>query len=94
MYKIKNNLSPLQMRELFKEKINHYDLRNKSYWETDNKRTVKYGTETIRHMGPKTWDLVPSDIKESTSLLQFKKKLKNGNLMGAHVGYADHIFIT
>ena len=76
MYKIKNNLSPLHMRELFKEKINHYDLRNKSYWETDNKRTVKYGTETIRHMGPKTWDLVPSDIKESTSLLQFKKKIK------------------
>ena len=57
------------------ENINHYDLTNKSYWETDNKRTVKYGTETIRHMGPKTWDLVP-DIKESTSLLQFKKKIK------------------
>ena len=76
MYKIKNNLSPVPMQELFKEKINHYDLRNKSFWETDNVRTVKYGTETIRYMGPKTWDLVPCDIKVSTSLLEFKAKIK------------------
>ena len=76
MYKIKNNLSPVPMQELFKEKINHYDLRNKSFWETDNVRTVKYGTETIRYMGPKTWDLVPCDIKVSKSLLEFKAKIK------------------
>ena len=76
MYKIKNNISPLPMKELFKEKINHYDLRNKSFWETDNVRTVKYGTETIRYMGQKTWDFVPYDIKVSTSLLEFKAKIR------------------
>ena len=36
MYKVKNNLSPLPMQELFKTKVLHYDLRNKSSWESDN----------------------------------------------------------
>ena len=76
MYKIKNHLSPLPMQALFTEKVNQYDLRNKRSWETDNVRTVIYGTETIRNMGPKTWDLVPIEIKESNSLLEFKQRIK------------------
>ena len=72
MFRIKNKLSPLPMQELFTEKINQH----KRSWETFNLRTVKYGTETIRHMGPKTWDLVPNYIKESKSLLEFQKKIK------------------
>ena len=76
MYKIKNNLSPLPMQELFTEKVHIHDLRNKRSWESHNVRTVKYGTETIRNMGPKTWELVPSEIKESKSLLEFKQKIK------------------
>ena len=74
MFRIKNKLSPLPMQELFTENINQHNLRS---WETFNLRTVKYGTETIRHMGPKTWDLVPNYIKESKSLLEFQKKIKN-----------------
>ena len=27
-------------------------------------------------MGPKTWDIVPPEIKESKSLLEFKQKIK------------------
>lgn len=57
MYKIKHQISPLPMRELFTEKVHKYELRNKGHWETNNVRTVAYGTETIRNMGPKTWDL-------------------------------------
>ena len=76
MYKIKHNLSPLPIQELFTEKVHRHDLRNNRSWETFNVRTVKYGTETIRHMGPKTWDIVPSEIKVSTSLLEFKQKIK------------------
>ena len=76
MYKIKNHLSPEPMQELFKEKANYHDLRNKRFWGNGKLRTVKYGTETIRNMGPKTWNMVPNNIKESTSLLEFKTKIK------------------
>ena len=76
MYKIKNHLSPLAVREFFPEKVHKQELRYKRHWETYNVRTVKYGTETIKHMGPKTWNLVPNEIRESKSLLEFKQKIK------------------
>ena len=76
MFKIKNHLSPQPMQNLFTEKFYQHDLRKKRSWETYNLRTVWYGTETICNMGPKTWDLLPNDIKESNSLLEFKQKIK------------------
>ena len=48
MFKVKHNLSPLPMQELFAEHTNTYDLRNKRSWELPNTRTVTCGTETIR----------------------------------------------
>ena len=77
MYKIENHLSPLPMQQLFTEKKRKYDLRNKRSWESSfNVRTVNYGTETIRYRGPKIWELVPIEIKESPSLAVFKSKIK------------------
>ena len=76
MYKIKNHLSPLPMQELFTEKNNKHDLRNKRSWGSYNVRTVSYGTETIRYRGPKIWEIVPIEIKESTTLAGFKAKIK------------------
>lgn len=75
MYKVKHHLSPLPMQALFTEKEQRYNLRTKRSWDTHTMRTVNYGIETIRNMGPKTWDLVPPDIKQSKSLLEFKKRI-------------------
>ena len=70
--KIDSNLNyQLPMQELFTEKNDKYDLRNKRSWESYNVRTVSYGTETIRYSGPKIWELVPTEIKESASLAEF-----------------------
>ena len=44
--------------------------------KTYNVKTVKCGTETVRHRAPQIWDLVPKDIKESINLVQFKTKIK------------------
>ena len=76
MYKVKNNISPLPMQELFTAQANVHDLRNKRCWEIPNVRTVHHGTETIRYRGPKTWELVPPEIKDSNSLREFKVKIK------------------
>ena len=64
------------MQELFTEKNNKYDLRNKRSWESYNVRTVNYGTETIRYRDPKIWELVPIEIKESPSPAVFKHSHK------------------
>ena len=77
MFKIKNNISPTLVQELFPVHENHYDLRNKSSWETSNVRTTCYGTETLLFRGQKTWQLLPTSIKDSKSLSEFKNKIRN-----------------
>ena len=91
MYQVKNHLSPLPMQALFTEKINQYDFRNKRSWVSDNIRTVNYGTETIRNMGPKTWDLVPIEIQESNSLLEFIQRVKRWKPNGTYKSYIHNL---
>ena len=38
---------------------------------------VYYGTETIFVLGPKLWTILPDEYKNSTSLKEFKTKIKN-----------------
>ena len=54
MFKIKNDLSPMPMKDIFKNYVNTHDLRNNRCWEISKVRTVYYGIETIRFRGPKT----------------------------------------
>ena len=76
MYKVKNNLSPDFMHLIFPAANKTYNLRKNCDFKTDNVRTTYSGTETLRFRGPKTWDLVPDDIKSSTDLSEFKRKIK------------------
>ena len=76
MYKIKNNLSPTPMGKIFQNCVHTYNLRSGSFWESNNVRTSRYGSETVRFRGPKTWDLLPTTIKESETLNEFKTKVK------------------
>ena len=82
MFKVKNGLSPMPIQELFPTQPNTYNLRNNRISEVPNVRTVSYGIETMRYRGPKTWDLLPEDIKESNTLAEFKAKIKNWKSTG------------
>ena len=42
---------------------------------TRNIKSVSYGTETLAHIGPKIWSIVPNDIK-AFSLSIFVKKIR------------------
>ena len=68
MYKIEQNISPSFMRSIFPLSNNLYQLRNKQTYQTENICTVAYGSETIAYRGPKTWDLVPDNIKKVRKL--------------------------
>ena len=76
MYKTKNGLSPLPMQQLFTEQIHTHNLRKKNTWVVPSVKTNTYGKETIRYRGPKTWELLPTDIKNANSLQEFKLKIK------------------
>ena len=76
MFKIKNNLSPIFMNNVFPVSTNPYNLRNAPEFDTSNVHTVHNGTETISFRGPKTWSLVPQEIKNSKSIIEFKNKIR------------------
>ena len=76
MYKVKNNLSPQIVCDIFHRQEIPYNLRNGKIWESGNVRTVIYGTETITYRGPEIWKNVPHSIKELTSLAKFKDAIK------------------
>lgn len=44
-------------------------------FKTSNVKTVSWGTETLSHLGPKIWEIVPNDIKKF-SLSKFTKKIR------------------
>ena len=77
MYKIKNDFSPSMMKTIFPSQSVCYNLRYRNHSLSANVKTVRYGTDTISFRGPKTWQLVPDDIKSSKSLEEFKNKIKN-----------------
>ena len=77
MYKLKNNIPPMLLKTILPGYNHTYELRSENPFQTQNVRTVSNGTETIRFRGPKTWAIVPLDIKNSISLNEFKRKIKN-----------------
>ena len=82
MYKINNNLSPTFMKSIFPESKNPYNLRTNNPFQTYNVHSVYKGTETISLRGPKTWAIVPDEIKNCSSLTEFKQKINQWKLVG------------
>ena len=75
MFKVKNNIAPEIMKELFAPKMSSYDLRNNDSFKRRVK-SVWNGTELLSYLSPKIWDILPNEIKESESLNDFKFKIK------------------
>ena len=77
MYKVRNAISPSFICELFPQSDVTYNLRINSDFVIPRVNTVFWGTETLRVIGPKIWDLLPLDIKMSPTLDSFKLKIKH-----------------
>ena len=41
-----------------------------------NVKSVFHGTESVSYIGPKIWDMVPSNIKDLNNLSAFKQAIK------------------
>ena len=83
MFKVLKEVGPVFMSDVFPKHQNtnnenvSCNTRSKScFYNTSNPKTVSYGLETLRCLGPKVWAIVPNDIKNSPSLPAFKTKIK------------------
>ena len=87
MYKVKEKMCPKPFQELFTPTV-----RGRNEWVIPSAKTVNRGLETIRYRGPKTWELVPKDIKASSSLAVFKSKIKEWKPSGNHLKVMQNIY--
>ena len=53
-----------------------YNLRSCSDFTLPIVRTVNYGIESIRYLGPKIWESLPANIKEVDTIKRFKSGIK------------------
>ena len=75
MYKVKNDLSPLIVTELFeKRNEQHYNLRKNSQFTIPPTRRVYHGSESISFLEPKIWTILLDRFKNANSIKPLKCK--------------------
>ena len=102
MYKAANNISPSAIADFLPNKVIYHDTRNKSNFTREKVNSIHYGAESLRILGPKLWDHLPSEIKSAQSLLLFKSKIKKWSVQNCpcrlcktyvpNLGFYDYSF--
>ena len=70
-------MAPEIVTEIFPLKPQHqYNLRSWSDFALPIVRTVNYGIESIKYLGPKVWESIPANIKEKDRIERFKSGIK------------------
>ena len=87
IYKVKNDLGPKIMADIFHSAEKPHNLRNHSTTQRQANRTVYFGTENISSLVPKLLELIPSEIKSAKSLNIFKEKRNLRQQVNALVGF-------
>ena len=72
VYKNLDGLSPPIMLDLFTTRENTYNLKNFRELYCEKKKTIRYGSDTVTYNAAQLWELLPYDIKNSPTLIEFK----------------------
>ena len=77
MYRVHKGIAPEIIRDIFPiNKSPGYNLRHIQEFSSRTIRTVHYGTDSLSFLGPKIWDLVPTEIKCLESTEAFRSAIK------------------
>ena len=64
IFKVKNNMAPKILTEIFPQKESNYSLRNSAAMQGRSIKTVMHGSEPISSLGRKIWDILPTESKK------------------------------
>ena len=76
MYKVKTNLVPPYISDLFSCDMSRYNLRNTDDFSLPRCNTVTYERHSLRYMGPYIWSKLHKSIKMADSLTAFKNQVR------------------
>ena len=66
------------MKDIFKLQNPSYNLRSScNQFRRENIKTIPYGLESVRYLGPNIWELVSNNIRYSNSFSKFKKLIRS-----------------
>ena len=75
LYKVAWGISPPIMRMVFPTKSNiNYPWEN--IFQTCNIKTVTWGSESVSHLGPKIWSMIPLPLKKLPVIHKFRKEIR------------------
>ena len=78
MFKVKHDLSPLFMKEIFCLNENIKGTRSGNTFARPNVDSVKKGERSLRNYGPIVWNtLLPEKVKQCSGLEEFKFCIKS-----------------
>ena len=80
MFKVNRNISPSIFSEIFHRRDINYHLPINPDFAMSNVRSVFHGSESVSYLGSKIWDIVPLELKKLTSVVAFKKGIKQWKL--------------
>ena len=81
MFKVYNKTSPEIMQEIFTIKEQgEYNLRNQEDFVVPHVKSVNFGFESIRYIGPIIWESLPHDLKNKATIDSFKTAIKKWKL--------------
>ena len=64
MYKIQYGIAPTIMDEIFTlNNQDQYNLGNQADFDVPKARSINHGSESVRYLGPKTEEIIPTYIK-------------------------------
>ena len=92
LFKVKNDPSPEILKEILVfQKNETYNLRSGNHLARKTIRTKQYGIENVSNLGAKLWNLLPGEIRNSSSMTVFKNKIRNELLKNVHARFVRHI---
>ena len=78
MFKVKHDLSPPFMKEIFSHKVNQKGTRSGDTFDRPNVDSVKKGDRSLRSFGPIVWNtMLPNKLKQCESLSEFQSSIKS-----------------
>ena len=76
IYKFSNNLGPEILNDIFAANSSNYNTRSGTIIYSRNVKSVFNGTETVSYSAQKIWNILPENIKNASSLKEFKSLIK------------------
>ena len=76
LFKVKHGVSKGIMNDLFAFNSRNIVVRSKNDFTIPKINTVYKGEDSIRYLGPKIWNLIPTNLKHIKSLAKFKEEIR------------------